>query len=366
MKLRLSTKKILYSFYLLLCLGAVFLYANYSLNYKIFRHYTIKNQELITPIFLNIFETGLDDERTAIIKQINPIGIMLYKDNFKSYGQVKRLVKDLKDIFPKRKLYIAIDQEGGEVDRIKKITKKQTLKSANYYGKIAKKDLNKAKKLLYHDSKETAKIMNDLGININFAPMIDIIYKENDSKNAKSWSATNNRSFSSNPKIIIELAKSFIEGMHAHNVMVTIKHIPGLGRSYKDTHDDAEVMIDAKLEELEKTDFAVFRSLKDISDFAMVGHAIYTDIDNKPATLSKKTINVIRNQIGFKGMLFSDALNMKSVSKIKNIGIKTLNSGVDIIIPNYIDYFIATETVNNIDKETLIKFNKKLYRLGLL
>lgn len=68
----------------------------------------------------------------------------------------------------------------------------------------------------------------------------------------------------------------------------------------------------------------------------MVGHATYNDIDNKPATLSKKMIDLIKNEIGFKGILISGALNMKSVNKVESAGIKILESGIDIIIPNYL------------------------------
>lgn len=365
--MKLTFKKTLYFLYLFSCLAAILSYFYYSLSYKNFKNYTIKNQKLITPIFLNILEDDLKKETKNIIKQINPIGILLYKDNFKSYKQVKKLIKDLKNIFPNRKLYIAIDQEGGQIDRIKKITEKQTLKSANYYGQIAQKDLEKAKKLLYNDSANTAKTMKKLGVDINFAPMVDLIHKKSDNKKiTDSWSATNDRSYSRDPKIVIELAKSFIQGMRKHNIMTCIKHIPGIGRTYHDTHDEKNVTINTEISTLQKTDFSVFKALANESDFAMVGHAIYSKIDNKPATLSSKTINYIRNELNFKGILFSDALNMKAVNKIKNVGNKSLESGIDIVIPNYLDYHIATQTVNNIDKNILIRFNKKLRDLNLL
>ncbi len=362
-----TLKNILFVFYLSLCLTIATTLVYYQLNYKHFKHYTIKKQRLITPIFLNVLGAEVTEEEKAIVKQINPIGVMLYKLNFKSYEQVKKLTTDLKNIFPNRKLYIAIDQEGGKIDRIEQVMQDRYLKQPRYYGKIAEKNLEKAKKILYQDSKKTAKTMKDLNIDINFAPMVDLIHKKSDGKKVdNSWSATNKRSYSRDQKIVIELAKTFIKGMKAHQIMTTIKHIPGLGRSYSDTHDNQKVIIDAKLSILEKTDFAVFKELSTEADFAMVGHATYSAIDNKPATLSKKTIDIIKNTIGFKGILISDALNMKAVNKIENIGIKTLEAGIDIIIPNYISYHMATNVVNNIDKKILIKFNNKIKKLGLL
>jgi beta-glucosidase-like glycosyl hydrolase len=352
--------------YLLLSASVIATYSYYSLNYKTFEKYQIKNQELITPIFLNVKGLKIIDEERRIIRQINPIGVMLYKLNFESYEQTKDLITSLKNIFPNRRLYIAIDQEGGQIDRIKQL-KGQTLKSSRYYGKIAEKNLQKAKKEIYQDSKKTALIMKDLGIDINFAPMVDLIYKKQDTAEAiDSWSATNDRSYSRDPQIVIELATEFIRGMKDGKIMSTIKHIPGLGRSYKDTHDGESVVIDTKIETLRETDFAIFKALAPKVSFAMVSHATYSDIDDKPATLSTKTIAIIREEIGFKGILVSDALNMKSVNKIEHIGIEVLKSGIDIIIPNYINYYIATNVVNNIDKEILVNFNAKLKKLGLL
>ena len=361
--------KITYFTYILTCITAIAFFTYFSLNYTAHNGRLVKNQNLITPLFLNIDGTEIDNKEKNLIKQINPIGIMLYELNFKSYKQVKSLITDLKNIFPDRKLYIAIDQEGGRVDRIKRITKSnKILKSSHYYAQIATKNLQKAEQELYQDSKNTSKIMKDLGIDINFAPMVDLTHSKNkrnyDAK--KSWSATDDRSYGSSPKTTVSLAKQFIKGMHANQIMVTLKHIPGIGRSYRDTHNDERVVIDTKVNILRKTDFTVFKELAQIADFAMVGHAIYSDIDDKPATLSKKTIQIIKNEIGFTGLLISDALNMKSINKIENMGIKALESGIDIIIPNYLSFDIAIDVINNIDKKILVKFNKKLNKLKML
>ena len=330
-----------------------------------------EQQALVTPIITYVKSTSLDDEEKAFIKKINPFGILLNSENIESKAQIKTLIRELKLLFPGRKLYVAIDQEGGQVDRLKKIfAKDKLLKEASYYGAIAEYDLVQAKRELYRDSKFTAEILADLGFDINLAPMVDLTFFKNSSVKGvkKSWAATEARSYSSEVRIVVELATVFIKAMHEVGIITVVKHIPGLGRAFEDSHN-GEAIIEAGYLDLLEKDFLVFKALAKIAKMAMVSHGTYSAIDPLPATFSKKIIkDVIKREIQFNGLLISDALNMQAISnyKLEDRVKKSLAAGVDIVIPNYVSRIVAIKAVKAIKEENLKKFNQKLVALGYL
>lgn len=328
---------------------------------------TVKQQELITPIVLNLKGKTITAEEKELFKKMNPFGFIIFPYNIESGQQTKALISELRAIFPNRKLHILVDQEGGRVDRLRKLAteseKKHLLKSASYYGEMALKDIEKAKQEIYQNSKNTAIKLKEIGFDINIAPMLDLIHQnfQNHSAQNVTWAATEDRSYSKDPEIVTTLAYEFIRGMHDGGMMVSIKHMPGLGRSYNDSHD-TEAIIDTKLEILKNSDFIPFRKLAKISDFGMISHATYSDVDDKPASISSEIVKIIRNEFQFTGLIISDALNMKALEKIsltKRVQ-KSLEAGVDIVIPNYINYESPARVINAIKKQDLIEFNRKL------
>ena len=170
--------------------------------------------------------------------------------------------------------------------------------TAKYFGDKAKKDLLNAKELTFKNSLRIAKDLKELGINMNCAPVLDVTYDYTNN-------VIGDRSFSSDPKIVYELAKSFCKAHKKMKVMPVIKHIPGHGSSDKDSHKTTPIVnLDINL--LNKKDFFPFKRLNKESA-AMVAHIIYNRIDNKLACYSKIIIEkIIRKKIGFTGLLFSD------------------------------------------------------------
>ena len=327
------------------------------------RQRNLQSQTLVTPIIMHFNGIKLNAKKANEFIAANPFGVLLNSFNIKSKTQIKKLIMDLKNLFPDRKFFVAIDQEGGRVDRIKHILNQEErsliLKRAIYYGNLAKSDLKKAKKEIYQDSKNTALILKDLGFDINFAPMIDLIHQN--SRKQLSWTASEDRSYGEDIQIVTQLAKEFIKGMKDAGIMVTIKHIPGIGRSYEDSHD-TDAIINADLQSLKNSDFLPFKKLANLSDFAMVGHALYSDIDDKPATMSKKVMNLVRNKIGFDGFLISDALSMKALRDY-SLGQRvrdSLDAGIDILIPNYLYYGDVANTIKSMRRDQIVNFNKKL------
>lgn len=344
-----------------------------SFGYHRYKQYDLKPHELLTPVILPMVGHVASDEIKTTFKAINPFGFIIARNNVKSESQAKELISELKSLFPNRKVYVFVDQEGGNVDFLRNIVtkqeKKKFLKKASYYSDIAAKNISKAKETIYRDSKNTAIKLKEIGVDATLAPMIDIIHddKKEEATIKNSWAKRHNRSYGKDPETVTILAREFIRGMHDGGILVTVKHMPGLGQSYSDSHD-GEVTIDATLESLKKTDFIPFKELKEVSDFAMVGHAIYSKIDDKPASLSKKVIDVIRNEIEFDGLIISDALNMESLEKfsLEERVKQSFASGVDIIVPHYTHKDMQTVITNSIDEKHTERFNEKIRNYTLV
>ena len=197
--------------------------------------------------------------------------------------------------------------------------------AGSYKETIEIESLNRTKKFVYNSFRLCAYELQKLGINVNCAPMIDILHKGADE-------IIGDRAFSDDPYEVSELAREVCKALLMGNVFPVIKHIPGHGRANCDSHEELPV-IDTSLEELEKTDFIPFKELRD-QPFAMTAHIKYSAIDpDEPATTSKKMIDIIRNNIGFKNMLMTDDLSMGALKGSMEERVKkSIAAGCDIIL----------------------------------
>ena len=329
---------------------------------------SIESSQLVSPVIISLNTSKIKEQEVKILKKLNPFGVILYKQNIKSYQQIKKFTKDIKSVLHDREVIVAIDQEGGLVNRLSAILpesqSKKLLKKASYYAKLAKNNLDQAKKEIYQDSKYTAKILNDLGINLNLAPMVDI------SKSIESGPIAH-RVYGEDPRLVIALAESFIKGMQEEGVKITLKHAPGIGSGVADSHK-SDVIINKNKKDIIAEDLLPFKKLAKISDFVLASHATFTKIDNKPTTMSRKTIDFFKKHTDYKGIIISDALNMKavtkehgsdrdSIEKYQNISEKIFNSGVDIIISNCMFLKCELGVLQAAHKTQAIKrINKKL------
>ena len=322
--------------------------------------FDIKKHKMVMPVIMNIRGYSMSQEEKIIFKKINPFGFILHGNSFKTKEQVIELIDSIRALFPDRKVYFFTDQEGGEADRLERIGSPKS-PSAKYYGEIARDNMVEAKTQLYNHVSATSGFLREIGMDVNLAPVLDIFYEENGKP-----ASIGSRSYSHDIDIVTELGKVFTKASHDNGLHTTIKHIPGLSNSLLDTHED-KVVIDTKLEILEKTDFMPFKSLSKSTKFAMVNHVIYSDIDDKPASISAKTIDIIRKKIGFDGLIISDAFNMKAISDydVSSIVQMSFNAGVDIVMPNIISIRISKKVIDEIDEEIVLRFNKKIKALGL-
>ena len=310
------------------------------------------------PIVFGVKSYKLKKKEKNFFQESNPLGFILFERNCKNYKQTKLLIKDLKKTTSHKYTMIMIDQEGGRVARLKNPNWK-SYPSAEYFGIKAKKNLSVAKKLIFKNSIEIAKDLKKLGINMNCAPVLDVKYD-----------FTNNvigdRSFSSNPRIVSELGKSFCNGLKKIGIIPIVKHIPGHGPSSRDSHKTTP-NVDLDLISLNKKDFLPFKKLNK-EPAAMIAHIVYNKIDKEIACCSKEIIKkIIRKKIGFKGLLISDDINMKALKgTIKNKVKAILKSGCEIILhcnANIKEMMQIYSSIPLIKNETLKKVSK-LNNLG--
>ncbi len=258
------------------------------------------------PVIFGISGKILTDRERAMFTEHQPHGIILFKRNCESAEQIIALNKSIKEILPLTKIFI--DQEGGKVARVEPPIAAKEYPNMEYFEKIYQtQGKESAIKAVERNFFELMSELKTLGIDVTCAPVSDLRTKD-------GHDVIGNRSFGSNVEIVIELCKAALDGIHRAGGEGVIKHIPGHGRATKDSHHEMPV-VTASLEELEQTDFAVFKALASLCPYAMTAHVVYTCFDAKlPVTLSPVAIKYIRESIGFEGQLMTDALEMKALA----------------------------------------------------
>lgn len=278
---------------------------------------------MINSVIFGVESLKLNEAEISFFKQVNPLGFILFARNIESPDQVKKLVSSLKNLVG-RNCPILIDQEGGRVARLKP-PHWEKYPNMQVFAQLANKDLEKAKSELY---KNTSKIANDLvnlGINVNCAPVCDILVDG-------CHDIIGDRCFGADIEIVTALAKTAAKALLDNKVAPIIKHIPGHGRANADSHLQLP-LVDTDLDVLKETDFKVFENLSDMP-LAMTAHILYNALDQENCvTHSKKIINFIRNEIGYKNLIMTDDLSMHALeSDFSTRAVKSYEAGCDIIL----------------------------------
>jgi len=266
---------------------------------------------------------SLSIKEKKFLKQYKPWGVILFSRNIKSLKQAKKLTDQIKKIFKDTNYPILIDQEGGRVNRLKKIFYADPL-TGEFFGKLYLKDKKKFYNYYKIFIKQTSSLLKSIGANINTLPILDLRLKG-------SSSVIGDRSFSEYPKIVSKIGDICINNFHLNNIGTVIKHIPGHGLAKVDSHKLTPT-INKNLRYLLKNDFSTFKEKS--SFFAMTAHIVYTNIDKvNTATHSKKIIQLIRNNIKFKNIIMSDDISMKSLKSSINVNtLKAFNAGCDLVL----------------------------------
>lgn len=276
-------------------------------------------------IIFGLSGTILNDDERVLIDSKRPHGIILFSRNCKDSQQIIDLNQSIKEISPETKIFI--DQEGGRVQRIKPPINDIKYPSMEVFDKLYDADKEASVKACEQNYFELMAELKSLGIDVTCAPVCDLRFPG-------ASDVIGDRSFGTNIEKVIDLAKAALKGIHRAGGEGVIKHIPGHGRALTDSHHELP-FVDDSLEELEKTDFAIFKALADYCPYAMTAHVVYEALDKEnSATLSKKVIDYIRSDIGFKGMIMTDALEMKALSEvpIKDRALLCYEAGCDIAL----------------------------------
>jgi len=267
--------------------------------------------------------TSLNIKEKKFLKKYKPWGVIIFSRNIKSFKQLSKLTKDIKKIFNDHNYPILIDEEGGRVNRLKKLFD-TSIFTGSFFSSIYQKDIKKFRLYYKIYSKQVSYILRHVGININTVPVLDV-------RRTNSNNIIGDRSFGYNPKIVSKIGDFSIDEFTKNKIGTIIKHIPGHGLAKVDSHKKTTI-VKEKLHILNKKDFYPFKNKKCF--FAMTAHIIYKDIDDaNTATHSKKVINLIRSKINFKNLIISDDISMKGLKfSIEKNTKKAFSAGCNLVL----------------------------------
>ncbi len=258
------------------------------------------------PLVLGLSGPQLTSVERELFRRHLPLGFILFRRNCREPWQLQRLVEDLHDLGDAFRASVWIDQEGGRVQRLRPPVW-PALPAAREIGRCHERDPRRGREAAGLLADVLAALLKEGKIDVNCAPVLDLAYPE-------TTEAIGDRSFGASPQMVGELGGIFIRRLREGGVAPVIKHLPGHGRARVDSHRELP-HVDASLEELAATDFVPFRLCRE-APFAMTAHVRYEAIDpDRPATLSRRVISgVIREMIGFRGILVSDDLAMGALA----------------------------------------------------
>lgn len=279
-----------------------------------------QTEKLGQMVMIGIQGTKVDDDSLYMLHQFHMGGVILFDRNMKSPEQVKQLTSDLQaQSNEKVPLFIGIDEEGGDVVRMaEKLTPPPSQKEIGATG-----DIEQAKTWAI----KTAKSLKEMGINVNFAPVADV-------------GSNDKRSYSTDTNTVIDFVRAATKGYQQENIIYSLKHFPGIGKGKVDSHIDSS-SIDVVKEVLMTEDILPFKTIIDENEpndyFILVSHLKYPALDEEyPASLSSKIMtDLLRNKLGYKGIIITDDMEMGAVANhndFRSIGVKAIKAGADIVL----------------------------------
>lgn len=266
--------------------------------------------------------TSLDDDLKHLIGEIKIGGVVLFSRNIQNPSQLEQLCKDIQDFARSLglpPLIIAVDQEGGEVARLKPPF---TL----FPGNAKMKHTADARQF----ATTTAAELQQVGINMDLAPVLDVV-----PQNIKS--VMSNRAFGHDVQWVSRLGGEVISTLQQNGIMAVGKHFPGIGRATRDPHNDG-MTLDIDFYELKNTDFVPFRHAIDLNvSGVMLSHLKYGQIDaDWPASLSVRIArDLLRRDLNFDGIIMTDDLDMGAIEKhyrIETVVERVLLAGIDMML----------------------------------
>jgi len=263
--------------------------------------------------------TALGAQERAFFREVDPWGFILFARNIADPAQVRRLTADLRAAVG-RDAPVLIDQEGGRVQRMRAPQWREFQPALDQMGQA--RDPLRAQWLRY---RLIAAELHDVGIDVNCAPLADLI-------EAGTHPVVLNRLYGSEVDVVVAAARACAAGLLAGGVLPVVKHLPGYGRAVVDSHLELPRNAAAR-DALRARDFAPFVALNDMA-MGMTAHIVLDAIDpDRPATTSPAAMRVIREEIGFGGLIMTDDLNMEALSGTLAVRARdALDAGCDVIL----------------------------------
>lgn len=286
-------------------------------------------------------------------------GVIYFKQNIQSAEQFTEMISNT-SLYSRYPLFIGIDEEGGSVSRLAEAGLTQNVGSAQTIG--ASGDPAQA----YAAYSDVAGYLSSYGFNLDFAPVADINNVEN--------SVIGDRAYGSDSAVVASMVASAVQGLEENGVSACLKHFPGIGSSTEDTHDGL-ADTDRTAEQFRAEEFAVFKTgIEAGADFVMVSHMAAPAFtgDNTPCTMSEEVVtNILRDELGFKGVIITDAMNMAAITEYyeaDEAAIRALKAGCDMILmPDDFEkaYKGVLEAVQNgtISEERINDSLRRIYRI---
>ena len=268
---------------------------------------------------------SLTSDEISFFRDERPWGFILFGRNIGEAPQIADLTASMRDAIGRPDAPVLIDQEGGRVQRIRPPVADQ-YPNAAALGEIYRRDRELGLRAAWVMSRLHAFDLTRLGITVDCLPVLDVPVPG-------SHDVIGNRAYGYDPVAVAEMGRAAADGLKAGGMLPVMKHMPGHGRAFADSHHNLPV-VDVSRAELEKTDFRPFVSMKD-ELMAMSAHIVFTDLDpENPATTSPKVVSeIIRGYIGFDGLLISDDVSMNALAG--DIATRTrgiVEAGLDMVL----------------------------------
>jgi beta-N-acetylhexosaminidase len=261
----------------------------------------------------------LTADEKAFFREADPFGFILFARNIDTPDQIRALCAELREAVG-REAVITIDQEGGRVQRLRAPLWREWPPALDHVTAAA----GNAAQAMYLRFRIIAAELRALGIDSNCAPLADIA-------SDITHPFLRNRCYGTDPAQVAAMARAVADGLLDGGVLPVLKHIPGHGRATADSHLDLP-RVSASLDQLRATDFAPFAALSDLP-MAMTAHLVYEAIDPRPATLSPPVMQLIRDEIGYDGLIMTDDISMKALrGDLAQISRDALAAGCDVIL----------------------------------
>ena len=286
-----------------------------------------------------------------LLNQYPITGIILFSKDIDNPFQLAELTTKIQKLSLdrwKRPVIIAVDQEGGRVSRLKE-------PFTQFPGMEELGSAPNAVQRVIEYAKVTSFEMRLVGLNTNFAPVLDVRRNHVDEH-------LRGRTLSDSPVLVGTLGIHIIRMMQSHKVFCVAKHFPGLGKAERDPHKE-EVLIKTSFQELEETDFLPFGMvIKAGVTGIMTSHGIYEAIDPlNPATFSKAVNNILRERLGFDGIVVTDDLLMGAITSklsVEEAGLKAIENGTDLLL-------ISRDADSHLSLLDKLLFQKELTQEGI-